>query len=78
MGSESRDDSFLDILGGASEAPPHGSHRIRYPMGCRVKGLEIIQFYKVAGESQKGKNEYKKTKTNLLWIIFIHCDTYRT
>ena len=31
-----RNDSFLDFLGGGPLRPPNGSHRIRYPMGCRV------------------------------------------
>ena len=34
--------------GGASEAPPHGSHRIRYPMGGRVKRLLARKLYPFA------------------------------
>ena len=39
--------SFLDFLGEASDAP-HGSHRIRYPMGGRVNTFMIRRwFYKI-------------------------------
>ena len=35
------------FLRGNSEPPPHGSHRIRYPMGGMVKLYKILKFKKI-------------------------------